>query len=104
MPMDYSTEVDFSVFEEITVTDVATPLNANNLTLLNGRVCESIVCNVRAADVRYRMDGGDPTANTGVLAPANTTFTIRGRGNVARFKAIRTATTNAILGVHYGYP
>ena len=53
------------------------------------------------AQVRYRYDGTAPTASVGHLLEANGSIVIEGPGNIARFQAIRTGGTSAVLATTF---
>lgn len=55
---------------------------------------------VEGDEIRFRVDGGDPTASIGLLAKVGATVTISGEHDVENFKAIRV-TTDAIIQPQY---
>lgn len=80
-------------FEQITVSTtvktLAVPENTKRATL-----------HVEAQPLRYRLDGTNPDANTGVLVKADVSFDLYTEALKA-FKAIRQGGSDATLTVHY---
>lgn len=56
---------------------------------------------VEAADIRYRYDGGTPTAAEGMVAAVGDTIVLEGTQNLTQFKAIRSAGSDATLRATY---
>lgn len=69
----------------------------------NGKKAVKAHVRVSGADVRYRLDGTVPDANTGMLAENGDQFVLSGYENLVAFRAIRTAAANAALDVNYYY-
>lgn len=85
-------------YESITVADTAVGIGASTLTLvLVDGVCSG---RLETAQVRFRVDGTDPTASEGVLIETGDFVVIRGLGNLTRFKAIRTGGSSGTLKIH----
>lgn len=55
---------------------------------------------VEDANIRFRVDGGDPTASIGLLAKIGAVITITGEHDVENFKVIRV-TTDATIQPQY---
>lgn len=49
--------------------------------------------------IRYRYDGGDPSATVGHYLPANGETVIEGQENIARLRFIRAGSSDATLSV-----
>lgn len=81
-------------YEQITISTTAL-----SLTIPNTRVKMAVVL-VEAQPLRYRDDGTAPTAAIGTLIQANESFSICGSA-LARFQAIRSGATDAVLNVNY---
>lgn len=90
MPLDQ--EVAFS-FQQITVPGVSTGFVSNNGVTFGFRAL--ITC--ETAQVRFRYDGGDPTAVSGHLLNVGDILVIEGRYNVANFRAIATGANGTLM-------
>ena len=55
---------------------------------------------VESGEIRFRVDGGAPTASIGLLAKVGATVTITGEHDIENFKAIRV-TTDATIQPQY---
>jgi len=87
-------------YEPITVSDVAvgfTPSVYNP----TGHTAKVAFVTVEGAQIRYRYDGGTPTATEGHLVSPGDTFIVQGFKNIQNFKAIRTGSADATLRVTY---
>ena len=87
--------------ESITVSNTAigfTGATINPPTLENTPF--KAVFAVESANIRFRVDGGDPTASIGLLAKVGAVVTISGEHDVENFKAIRV-TTDATIQPQY---
>ena len=93
-------------YEAITVSTASIGCTAAKLsytpTLGNIRKAEEILATVETDSVRYRFDGGTPTAAIGHLAGPGTVISVKGSGNIERFRMIRV-TTDASVKVTYSY-
>ena len=56
---------------------------------------------VEMAQIRFRVDGGTPTASVGHVADISDTITLDSREDIVNFKAIRTGTVSAVINVTY---
>ena len=83
------------VFETITVAAAAVGLNADAK-----EGCRKAFVALETAQIRFRYDGGDPTATVGHLMNPGDVLSLEGIG-VNNFKAIRTGSTNALLSITY---
>jgi len=103
----YVQDRDYRDYESITVADTAIGFTASKITPSSGEVAnkdaELAFCRLETANVRYRMDGTDPTSSEGVLLKADETVIIVGTSNVKRFRAIRTGSTSGVLKVMFAW-
>jgi hypothetical protein len=67
------------LFESITVSGTAIGLTSNT--------AREVLITVEG-DIRYRLDGTDPTTTEGHKAVSNEKIELRGRGQIDQFKAI----------------
>ena len=88
-------EVEWLNYEDLTVSSTALKLTYNN----HGHNTVRIF--VETDGVRFRLDGGVPTATSGLLAPVNSTIELESAEEVFDFRAIRV-TNDATLRVQYG--
>jgi len=90
-------------FEQVTVTDSVTALNSQIYSRDSGReICNKATIAVETASIRYRVDGGEPSATVGLLANSGDILSLIGRSEIKFFRAIRTTATSATLTVDYG--
>jgi len=54
-------------------------------------------------DIRFRLDGGDPTSTEGHQFLVGTSLSIVGTQTLRQFRAIRSGTTNGTLRITYFY-
>jgi hypothetical protein len=81
-------------------TAAGTPFVASDLAQGNGHPqINSAACisNASGGDFRYRVDGTAPTTTVGVIVPAGGAIIFKDPLSLSAFKAIRTASTNAVL-------
>ncbi|KKN74342.1 hypothetical protein LCGC14_0391430 [marine sediment metagenome] len=57
---------------------------------------------VESASVRFRFDGGDPTATDGIQADAGDTIELESQFEVAKFRVIRKDGSDSTLRIHAG--
>jgi len=95
---------DFIGYESITVN---TAIGFTVTTLVTSDVPKqhavTAFCRLETAQIRYRLDGTDPTTTEGILLEVGETLIVIGHMNLMRFRAIKTGTTNGVLKVQYGY-
>jgi hypothetical protein len=93
-------------YEAIVVSNTAIGCTAAKLsftpTLGAIRKAHEIHVTVETESLRYRFDGGDPTASVGHLATAGTVIAVKGPHNLARFKMIRVGSDSAAK-ITYSY-
>lgn len=88
-------------YEEISVGNTVVGLSQSKVSPANAPAMTLAFITVEDAPVRYRYDGGDPSATAGHLANVGSSITLFGTNNLRQFKAIRSSTTNARLIVTY---
>ena len=107
--MSEVTVVDRSArdFEQVTVSSVAIGFTAAKILPTSGdfinRPCRAVFCRAMDADMRYRVDGTDPTATVGMPLKDGETLTLRDVSEIKDFKAIRKDSTDVELNVFYSY-
>ncbi len=88
-------------YESIDVGTAAIGLTASILSPDSVAPARGIVLTVETASLRYRIDGGDPTATEGHLLDDGDIVTLYGVNNLYAFRAIRTGVVNARLCVTF---
>lgn len=83
-------------YEALTVADTAV-----GVTFAQASDAERMIATVETAQVRYRYDGGSPTAADGHLAEVGDVIVIEGSGNITAFRAIRTGGTSGVLRITF---
>ncbi len=68
-----------------------------------GRSVQVAEVYITGADIVYKADGNTPTSSDGSRFPAGARFEIEGASDLANFKAIRQASTDATLWIEYSY-
>jgi len=96
---DYS----YEDYESITVGNTAVGFTAGKIAPSGNVNPVKAFCRLETAQVRFRMDGTDPTSSEGILLEVGETLEITGEKNLRNFRAIRTGSTSGVLKVHYGY-
>lgn len=94
---------DASAYESVTVAAAAVGGTSATYTLADTRKPFGVLVTVETGDIRYRVDGGDPTATEGHLAAVGQAFTVEGYENVTLLKMIRTSATSATVRLTYFY-
>lgn len=90
-------------FEKLTVSNVAVPLSAEIYSKNNGlECCNKATILVETANIRYRVDGDNPTSSLGLLANNGDVISLIGRAEIKLFRAIREAAADAALTCDYG--
>ena len=101
------TEYAAGDYESITVSSTAVGFTASKLNPTSGDFkgmnCKEVYCTSETASLRFRMDGINPTATEGHLLPSGSELKIKNPQSIAKFKAIRNTTTDAVLKVTYYY-
>lgn len=85
--------------EKITVANTAIGFTASLLTLSPGAIPERAVCIVETAEIRFRVDGVDPTTAVGLLRSPGQEMVITGLHDIENFRAIRTGSASGVIQV-----
>jgi hypothetical protein len=86
-------------YEAITVSSTAIGFTASNM---DSPRCRAVFITVESDQIRFRIDGTDPTSSEGHLVNAGSNITLVNEHDIHKFKAIRV-TTDATLRVTYRY-
>jgi hypothetical protein len=90
-------------YESITVSSAAIGLTAGTITpIIAGVRNATALCVVETAQIRYRVDGTDPTSSEGIALNIGDTLVLEGSDDLLKFRAIRTGGTDAVLKCSYG--
>lgn len=89
-------------FEQVTVAAAAIGLTAATYDPVGGNgpaKCATLL--LETAQIRYRVDGTNPTATVGTPMEIGERVTIWGTADLKNFRAIRTGGTSGVLNVEY---
>lgn len=89
------------VYEQITVADTAIGFDATLISPSGSAMPSVAVCTLETAEIRYSLDGTDPSSTVGTPMSAGTSLTLTGHAALANFKAIRTGSTSGKLNCLY---
>jgi len=81
-------------FDTIAVSSTVISLNADK------RMARKAFLSLETAQIRFRHDGGDPTATVGHLMNVGDILNLEGL-SLQKFRAIRTGSTNGLLTVTF---
>lgn len=105
MALDFNvgSGIDVRKFELLTIAAGNTGAPAAAYLTLGGLPCKTITITVETGDVRWRIDGGAPSAavGDGHLAESPITFAVGNPGNVNRLQFY--AITNAVIALSFGF-
>lgn len=105
MSMDFHVGdgIDVRKFETLTIAAGATGAPAAANLTLDGLPCKTITITVETGDVRWRIDGGVPSAvvGNGHLAEGPVTFAVGNPGNVNRLQFY--AIVDAVIALSFGF-
>lgn len=87
----------FSAFETITVSSTAIGLTAGSI---NGKSIAFLT--LETAQIRYRLDGTNPTASVGHILDAGDNLSLDGVGTLANLKMIRVGGSDGTIQASYG--
>jgi outer membrane lipoprotein-sorting protein len=93
IPMD----LQAADYESITVSSTAVGFTSSKLS----NSIKGVFCTLENAQVRFRMDGTDPTATEGHLLEVGQSLTIYNWTILRKIKFIRTGSTDGVLKVTY---
>ena len=86
-------------YESITVADAAISLTSATYDQVGYNMQAFIT--LETAQVRWRIDGTDPTSSEGHLLEAGQNLTLQDSQAVKNFRAIRTGATSGVMKVTY---
>ncbi len=84
-------------YESITVTDTAIGFTTAKIANNNSRA----VCTAETAQMRFRIDGINPTSTEGHLFEVGQVLEIFNNVDIVKFRAIRTGATSGVLKCTY---
>ena len=87
-----------SAYEAIAVSTSAIGFTA---TLIRERSVVGAFITLETGQVRFRMDGTDPSSTTGHLLEIGQSLTLKSRAAVEKIKFIKTGDTSGALKVTY---
>ncbi|MBM4285815.1 MAG: hypothetical protein FJ128_11300 [Deltaproteobacteria bacterium] len=94
-------------YEVITVSTTAVGLTGTKIRptsgTFKGLTAQAVLVSLDNGDVRFRIDGGLPTASNGHSLTSGDTLVLNGSQSLLNFRAIRQGDTNGILRVTYYY-
>jgi hypothetical protein len=82
--------------EQITVSSTAIGITSTLLAPANSAIPTAGMCTVETNQMRFRVDGTDPTTTVGHVANAGDTITLTGHDELRKFRAIRVASDGAL--------
>lgn len=88
-------------FEEIAVDDTVKVLTASIYAPAQGRQASRAVITAEGGNIRYRVDGGNPTSASGHLVSEGDIFALESIYEIKNFKATRTGSVSGKLVVSY---
>jgi hypothetical protein len=88
-----------ATFEKITVGAAAVGIGTSTLQPTSQPDRRYCLIVLETADIRWRVDGTDPSSTTGTPMKADGTITIAGIRNLVRFRAIRSGGSSGVLSV-----
>lgn len=97
-PVVYAQDGSATTFEQLTISTTAIGFTSTTYNSPSGSAQNPTVCSgISEGIFRFRTDGGTPTSSVGMYVPLNATVTISGRNNIARFKAIRSQSSDVTI-------
>ena len=91
-----------TTFESDTVSSAAAKLQATTTTLPIGGLATQCTATVETAGIRYRIDGGTPTATTGLPANPHDIIQLGNPLDIANFSFIAQTAVSALMNVSCG--
>jgi hypothetical protein len=88
-------------YESIAVSTTIVSLTASKYTDTDGDMAKRCVIKVENGQLRYRMDGENPTTTEGMLLNPMDILVILGTQNIENFRAIRKTSTDSKIFVQY---
>jgi hypothetical protein len=94
-------------YEEATVGTAAVGLSLAKIKPQSGPyarlAARAALISLEEGDIRFRMDGGQPSASNGHYLSSGDTLVLSGTQALTQFQAIRAADVNGTLRVTYFY-
>ncbi len=94
-------------YEVVTVGAAVTGLSSDKINPLTGPYARmsarAALVSLESGDLRFRIDGGQPTAANGHYLVSGDTLVVTGTQALQQFQAIRAVDTDGILRVTYFY-
>lgn len=87
-------------YESISVTSTAKSLTSATYTDDDGNVATKAIITIETAQIRWRMDGTNPTSSEGHLNNPFDTILLNNSSDIKNFRIIR-ASSNATIRVSY---
>lgn len=89
-------------YESITITNqIARFTVSGKLNPFGGDSACRVFCTLETGQIRFRTDGGSPSATEGHLLEIGQWLVLEGEDAVENFRAIRTGGTSGVLKVTY---
>jgi len=88
-------------FETITIDNSVTSLTRSIYAPGTGGDASRAYLTLENGSIRYRYDGGNPTANVGHLLMDGNFLVLEGEQQLSDFKAIRTESRNGTISITY---
>ena len=85
-------------FEQITIDAT---VGGKALTAATYGNAPKAIITIETAQIRFRVDGGAPTATIGHIADIGDQIELNSVEDIANFKAIRTGSVSAVISVTY---
>jgi hypothetical protein len=89
-----------TTYQALTIADAAIGLSASTIDPTGHPQMQYGLGRLEAADVRYRMDGTDPTAAEGVLLASGSLIEFNGHAALKQVKFIRSGGVDGVLRIH----
>jgi len=83
-------------YESLTVAAASTPLASVP------SAADHAVCTLETGQIRFRIDGGVPSATEGHLLEIGAQLRLEGKTELNQFRGFRTGGTSGVLKVSYG--
>ncbi|MDI6732313.1 MAG: hypothetical protein QME16_00070 [Planctomycetota bacterium] len=88
-------------YESITVDDTVKSLTSLSYTDTDGNTAVNALITIETAQIRWRIDGGNPTSTGGHLSNPMDIIKLNNASDVKNFKATRVSSTSATIRVSY---
>ena len=99
----YSADREAQDYEAITVSTTAIGITVSKMKSSLYGSCTGAFITVEGANIRFRLDGTDPTTTEGHMLINGQNITLSSISDVGKFRAIRDDATDATLRVTLRY-